>query len=152
MDDHNKPPRRKPAKTSLPFALEKEELTAALNAKLPKMVQPPPLAPPSQVLTPPVEVQGTAAPSFDASSDKAASYAVYPNDGYDCDGRYEGHLQTRFNSSQVDDREHLARADFRYQQANRRPNPARGYVDSYSAPYSDQYVYGQGLRTSYEAP
>jgi hypothetical protein len=151
MDHHNKPSRRKPAKTSLPSASEKEELMAALNAKLPKVVQPPPLAPPLQVSMPPVEDQGTAAPPFDASSDKAASYAVYPNDGYDCDGRYGGHLQSRFNSSQVDDHEHLARAEFRYQQANRRPTPAPGYVDAYSAPYSDQHAYGQGLRASYEA-
>jgi hypothetical protein len=81
MDD--KPHRRRPAKTSLPSASEKEELTAALNAKLPKVVQPPPLAPPLQAPLP-VEDQGTAGPSFDASSDKAASYAAYPNDGYNC--------------------------------------------------------------------
>jgi hypothetical protein len=52
----------------------------------------------------------------------------------------------------VDDREAQARADFRYHQANRRPNPAPGYGDHFSASYSDQGVYGQGLRTSYEEP
>jgi hypothetical protein len=112
-------------KTSLPSASEKEVLTAALNANLPKVVPPLPLATPSQA-TPPVEVQGTATPSIDASSEQAPSYAVYPNDGYNCDGRYGGHLQTCYNSSQVDDCEHLARANFCYQQANCRPNPAPG--------------------------
>jgi hypothetical protein len=152
MDGH-KPSQKKPAKTSLPSAIEKEEMTASLNAKLPKLVQPTPLEPPPKFFAPPVEDSGTSAPLFDASSNAAALFlAVYPNDGYNYEGRYGGHQPTRFNSSQVDDREHNARAEYRYQQATHRPTPAPGYVDPYSASYSDSYAYGQGHRASYEAP
>jgi hypothetical protein len=151
MDDH-KPSRKKPAKTSLPSLSEKEAMTTALNSKLPKLVQPAPLEPP-KVFAPPVEDPGTSAPPFDASSNAAASFpAVYPNNGYDCEGRYGGQLTMHFNSSQVDDREHNTRAEYRYQQATRRPTPAPGYVDPYSAPYSDPYAYGQGHCASYKAP
>jgi hypothetical protein len=122
--------------------------STAASTKMPNVVLPPPLTTPSQA-APTVEDQGTTAPSFGASSDQP-SYVVYPNDGYDCDGRYRGQLKTHFNSSQVDGREAQARADFRYHQANRRPNPVPGYGDHFSAAYSDQGVYGQGLRTSYE--
>jgi hypothetical protein len=46
----------------------------------------------------------------------------------------------RFNSSLVDDTEHNARAEYRYQQ------------DPCSAPYSDPNAYSQGFHASYEAP
>jgi hypothetical protein len=151
MDDHNKPSRRKPAKTSLPSASGKEALTTALNSKLPKLVQPAPLEP-AKVFAPSVEDMGTPAPSFDASSNVAASTAAYPDEGYNYGDRYGGYQATPYNSSQVDDREHHARVEFHYQQATRRPTPAPGYVDAYSAPYSDPYVYGQGLCASNEAP
>jgi hypothetical protein len=76
--DNQKPSRKKPAKTSLPS--EKEALTAALNAKLPKPVQSAPLEPPPKFFAPPVEDPGTSAPLFDTSSNTAASFpAVYPN-------------------------------------------------------------------------
>jgi hypothetical protein len=156
MDDHNKPSRRKPAKTSLPSVLEKEAMTTALNAKFPKSVQPAPLEP-AKVFMLPVEDMGTPAPSFDASSNVAASSNIaYPNEGYDYGDRYGGNLPTRYNSSQVDDREHHARAEFCYQQDTHRPTPAPGYMDAYSAPYtvgySDPYAYGQGFHASFEAP
>jgi hypothetical protein len=128
-------------------------MTATLNAKLPKPVQSTPIEPPPKFLAPPVEDPGTSAPLLDASSNAAASFlAVYPNNGYDNEGRYRSYLGTRFNSTQVDDREHSARAEDRYQQATCWPLPAPGYVDPYSAPYSDPYAYGQGHSASYEAP
>jgi hypothetical protein len=136
MDDHNKPSRRKPAKTSLPSASEKEALTTALNSKLPKSVQSAPLEP-AKDFAPSVKDMGTPAPSFDASSNLAASTAAYPDEGYNYGDCYGGYQAIRYNSSQVDDRNHHARAEFRYQQATRRPTPAPGYVDAYSAPYSD---------------
>jgi hypothetical protein len=152
MDDHNKPSRRKPAKTSLPSILEKEAMTTALNAKLPKSVQPAPLEP-AKVYAPPVKDMGMPAPSFDATSNVAASgNMAYSDKGYDYRDYYGGNQPTRYNSSQVDDCKHHARAEFRYQQATRRPTPTPGYVDAYSAPYSDQYAYGQGLCPFFEAP
>jgi hypothetical protein len=151
MDDRNKPSRRKLAKTSLPSAEEKEALTTAFNSKLPKSVQPAPLKL-AKVFAPSVGNLGTPAPSFNASSKVAASSTAYSDEGYDYGDRYGGYQATRYNSSQVDDREHDARADFCYQQANRRPMPAPGYVDAYSAPYSDPNAYGQCLHASFEAP
>jgi hypothetical protein len=93
---------------------EKEALTTALNSKLPKSVQPAPLEP-AKVLATSVEDMGTPIPSFDAPSNVAASTAAYPDEGYDYRDRYRGYQATRYNSSQVDDREHHARAKFRYQ-------------------------------------
>jgi hypothetical protein len=126
-------------------------LKTALNSKLPKLVQPAPLES-AKVFVPSVEDMGTPTPSFDASSNMAASTAAYLDEGYNYRDRYGGYQATCYNSSQVDDREHHARAEFRYQQATRRPTPAPGYVDAYSAPYSDPYAYGQGLRASNKAP
>jgi hypothetical protein len=58
----------------------------------------------------------------------------------------------RFNSSQVDDKEHNARAEYRHQQSVRRPMLAPGWMDPYSVPYSDPNAYSQGYNASYEAP
>jgi hypothetical protein len=66
-------------------------------------------------------------------------------------GRYGGYHATCFNSSQVDDQEADARADYRYHQYCH-PTPAPGYVDAYSAPYSDPNAQGQGLRASHDEP
>jgi hypothetical protein len=172
--NNDKPHRKRPAKSSTPSVVPvsnvpdlaslpvvypyvkypgqdkktkgKEASTAATTNK-PSVVQPPPLTTPSQA-APSVEVQGTSAPSFGASFEP--SPMVYPDDGYVCDSRYGGQLPTRFNSSQVDDREAHARADFLYHQVNRHLNPAPGYDNHFSAAYSDQGVYSQGLRTSFE--
>jgi hypothetical protein len=129
-------------------------MVASLDRKLCKPVQPTPLEPPPKPFIPPVEELGVSAPLFNASSNMAASFpAVYPNNyGYDDEsGRY-GNPGTRFNSSQVDDTEHNARAEYRYQQGVRRPMPAPGWTDPYSAPYSDPNAYSQGYNASYEAP
>jgi hypothetical protein len=163
--DNDKPHRKRPAKSSLPDLVSlpvvypnvkypgqdkktkgKEASTAALTNK-PNVVQPLPVTTPSQA-APSAEIQGTSAPFFGASFEP--SCAVYPDDGYVCDGQYGGQLLTRFNSTQVDDREAHARADFRYHKANRHLNPAPGYGDHFSVAYSDQGVYGQDLRTSFE--
>jgi hypothetical protein len=132
MDDYNKPSRRKPAKTSLPSALEKEAMTTSLNSKLPKSIQRAPLDP-AKVFVPSVEDMGTPAPSFDASSNVAASNAAYPD--------YGSNKLTRYNSSQVDDREHHARAEFRYQHATRRPMLVPRYMDAYSAPCTATHMH-----------
>jgi hypothetical protein len=95
MDDHNKPSRRKPAKTSLPSASEKEALTTALNSELPQLVQPAPLEP-AKVFAPSVKDLGTPTPSFDASSNVAASSAAYPDEGYNHGDRYGGYQATRY--------------------------------------------------------
>jgi hypothetical protein len=128
-------------------------MAATLNQKLPKPVQPTPLEPPPKSFMPPVEEPGASAPLFDASSNTATSFpAVYPNNyGYDDEGRY-GYHGTRFNSSQVDDKEHNARAEYRYQQSVRRPMPVLGWTEPYSAPYSDPNAYSHGYNASYEAP
>jgi hypothetical protein len=154
MDDHKHSRRNeKPAKASLPSLSEKEEMATTLNQKLPKPVQPTPLEPPPKLFTPPVEEPGASAPLFDASFTMAALFpAVYPkNYGYEDESRY-GYQGTRFNSSQVDDKEHNARAEYRYQQSVRRPMPVPGWTDPYSAPYSDPNAYSQGYNVSYEAP
>jgi hypothetical protein len=172
--DSDKPHRKRPAKSSIPSAVpvsnvpdlaslpvvypnvkypgqdkktKGKEASSAATTINPSAVQSPPLTTPSQA-APSVEMQSKSAPSFGASFEP--SPAVYPDDGYVCDSRYGGQLPTRLNSSQVDDQEAHARADFRYHQANRRPNPAPGYGDHFSAAYSDQGAYGQGFRTSFE--
>jgi hypothetical protein len=126
-----------------------------LNRKLPKSswvpVQPAPLDQ-FKVFMPPVGDLGTATPPYDASYNVAALSVVYPDEGYDYGDRYGGYQATRFNSSQVDDQEANARADYRYHHASRCPMPAPGFVDVYSAPYSDPNAHGQGLCASHNAP
>jgi hypothetical protein len=60
-----------------------------------------------------VEVQPTALPTFDGTSN-AESQGVYP-DGYDYGACYCGHQTTRFNSTLVADDEADARAEWQYQ-------------------------------------
>jgi hypothetical protein len=155
MDDHKRSRRNeKPSRTSLPSQSEKKEMAASLNRKLPKPVQPTPLEPPPKPFTQLVEEPGAPAPLFNASSNSAASFpAIYPNNsGQDnVSGRF-GCPGTRFNSSLVDDTEHSARAEYRYQQGVQRPRPAPGWTDPYSAPYRDPNAYSQGFHASYEAP
>jgi hypothetical protein len=145
----DKPSKRKPAKQTLS---SKEAMESELNRKLHKStwvpVQPAPLAQ-SEVFMPPVGVSDTAAPTFDGTSNMVASSGVYPDEGYNYGDRYGGYPATRYNSTQVDDEEADARADYRYHQYHQ---PAPEYVCAYSAPYSDPNARGQGLCTSHDEP
>jgi hypothetical protein len=99
------------ALVSLPRGSRRRLLSLHSKARL-KSVQPAPLEPP-QVFAPPVGDLGTAAPPYeDAPSNMVASSNACP-DGYD----YGGYQATRFNSSQVDNRECDARVEYRYHQA-----------------------------------
>jgi hypothetical protein len=100
---------------------------------------------------PPVWVSDTAAPTFDRTSNVEASSGVYPDEGYDYGDRYGGYQATRYNSTQVDDDEACARADYRYHWYHQ-PAPAPEYVGVYSTPYSDLNARGRGLRTSHDEP
>jgi hypothetical protein len=100
--------KRKPANSSHPSHEEKEVMTAELEKARLKddrpSVQPTPLELP-QVFVPPVGDLGTAAPPYeDTSSNAAAASNVCP-EGYDYGDHYGGYQATRFNSSQLDDRE-----------------------------------------------
>jgi hypothetical protein len=145
MDERpNKLSKSKPAKTSHPSFEEKEAMTAELEKARLKSV---PLEPP-QVFAPPVGDSGTAAPPYeDASSNVAAASNVCP-EGYDYGDRYGGYQATRFNSTQVEDREYDARVEYRYHQATRRLSSVPGYGDAYSASFNDPNAYGQGHRAS----
>jgi hypothetical protein len=151
MDDRqNKPSKRKPVKSSYE---EKEAMTAELEKAHLKddrpSVQPTPLEPPH--FEPPVGDLGTAAPPYEVSSHEAAASNAYP-EGYDYGGHYGGYQATRFNSTQLDDRECDAGAEYRYHQATRCPTSAPGYVGAYSAPFNDPNAYGQGHHASNAAP
>jgi hypothetical protein len=149
MDDRpNKPSKRKLAKSAQPSHEEKKAMTVELEKARLKddrpSVQPAPLEPHFE---PPVGDLGTAAPPYvDNSSHEAAASNIYP-EGYDYGGRYGGYQATRFKSSQLDDRECDARAEYNYQ-VSRRPTSAPGYVGSYSAHFNDPNAYGQGHRAS----
>jgi hypothetical protein len=152
IENNNKPSKRKPAKSSVPSTREKEAMKRELDRKLPKLnwvaVQTAPLEQ-STVFTPPVGDLGTAALPYDGPSNVAASSVDYPDERYDYGDCYGGYQATRFNSTQVDDKEADAKADYRYHQY-RHPTPAPGYMDAYSEPYSDSNA--QGLCASHVKP
>jgi hypothetical protein len=131
MDDRpNKPSKRKPAKSAQPSNKEKEVMTAELEKARLKdeqpLVQPTPLEPPPH-FEPPVGDLGTAAPPLnDYHSNEAAASDVGP-DGYNYGGSYGGYQATRFNSSQLDDHECDARAEYNFH-ASRRVSSAPGYA------------------------
>jgi hypothetical protein len=80
----------------------------------------------------PVEVQPTAVPTFDGTSNEELQ-GVYP-DGYDYGARYGGHQTTRFNNSLVNDDKADARAEWRYQRHRQSAQPA-----VYAGPYTTSY-------------
>jgi hypothetical protein len=131
MDERsNKLTKRKPAKSSQPSHEEKEAMTAELEKARLKddrpSVQPTPLEPPH--FEPPVGNFGTAAPPYeDTSSNAAAASNVY-SEGYDYGDHYRGYQATCFKSTQLDNCECDARAEYCYHQAMRRPTFAPGYM------------------------
>jgi hypothetical protein len=157
----DKPSKRKPAKPTL---TSQEAIESKLNRKLPKSmlvpVQPAPLEQ-SKVFAPPVRDLDTAPPAYDRTSNVVALSGVYPDEGYNYGDRYGGYHATRFNSTQVDDQEADAMADYRYHQVPQvlryyryhqyhHPTPALEYVGAYSALYSDPNAQVQGLPTSHD--
>jgi hypothetical protein len=97
----------------------------------------------------PVGVLDAAAPTFDGLYNVEASSGFNPDEGYDYEDRYGGYQATRYNSTQVDDDEADARADYRY---HRYHQPAPEYVGAYSAPFTDPNARGRGLRASHDEP
>jgi hypothetical protein len=124
----DKPSKRKPAKPTL---TSKEAMESELNQKLPKStwvpVQHAPLEQ-SEVFAPPVGDLDTATPTYNGTSNVVALSGVY-----DYGDRYGGYQATRYNSTQVDDQEADARADYWYHQYHQ-PMPAPEYEGAYSAP------------------
>jgi hypothetical protein len=112
-----------------------QDMESELNKTLPKRgcgsrpVQYTPLTEEAIAL---VEVQPTAVPTFDGTSN-AESQGVYP-DGYEYGARYGGHQTTRFNSSLVIDDKADARAEWRYQCHHQSAQPA-----VYAGPYTTSY-------------
>jgi hypothetical protein len=119
-----------------------KDMESELNKTLPKRgcgshpVQTTPLI---EEAVAPVEVQPTAVPTFDWTSN-AESQGVYP-DGYDYGARYGGHQTTRFNSSLVNDEKADARAEWQYQRHRQSAQPA-----VYAGPYMTSYPSAQSSR------
>jgi hypothetical protein len=90
----------------------------------------------------------TSAPTFYGTSN-LESQGFYSDEGYDYGARYGGFQATRFNSSQVNDEEADARADFRYHR-HRQSAQVTGYVGAYSAPFSDPSARSRSFRASYD--
>jgi hypothetical protein len=112
----DKPSKRKPAKSTL---TSKEAMESELNRKLPKSTWVPDQHAPleqSEVFAPPIRDLDTAAPTYDGTSNVVASSGVHPDESYDYGDRYGGYQATRYNSTQVDDQEADARANYRYHQ------------------------------------
>jgi hypothetical protein len=147
----DKPSKRRLAKYTL---FSKEDMESELNRKLPNpsswvLVQPAPLTQMEEFA--PVGVKVAAAPTFDGTSNLEASSGFYPDEGYDYGDRYGRFQATRYNSSQVNDDEADARADYRYHWYHQ-PAPAPGYMGAYSAPFIDPNARGRGLCASHDEP
>jgi hypothetical protein len=130
-----------------PSQEEKEAMTATLEKALLKdehpAVQSGPLKPPPN-FKPPTGDLGTAAPPLEHSSEVAAAPNVDMD--YDYGGCYGGYQPTRFNSTLLNDSECDSRAEYIHHATRRHPS-APGYA-SYSAPFSNPVMYGQGYRAS----
>jgi hypothetical protein len=144
----DKPSKQRLAKDTLS---SKEDMESELNKKLPKPNSWVPVqsAPLTQEDFAPVGVQASSAPTFDGTSNLDESSGFYPDEGYDYGARYGGFQATRFNSSQVNDKEADARADFRYHRY-RQTAQAPGYVGVYSAPFIDPSARGRGFCASHD--
>jgi hypothetical protein len=111
-----------------------KDMESELNKTLPNAkcgscpVQSTPLT--EEVLAP-VEVQPTAVPTLDGTSN-AGLQGVYP-DGYDHEARYGGYQATRFNSTLVTDDKADTRAEWRYQWQYQAQSAA------YAGPYATSY-------------
>jgi hypothetical protein len=128
----------------------KEDMESELNRKLPKPTWVPvQLAPlmQSEDFAPVGVKDPAAAPTFDGTSNMEATSGFYPDEGYNYGDRYGGYQATRFNSSQVNDQEADARADYRY---HRYHHPAQ--APGYSAPFIDPNARGRGLYASHDEP
>jgi hypothetical protein len=143
----DKPSKRRHARNTLS---SKEDMESELNRKLPKLDSWVPVqsAPLTEEGLASVEVQPCSAPTFDGTSN-IESQGFYPDEGYDYGERYAVYQSTHFNSSQVNDEEADARADFRYHQ-HRQSAQTAGYVGAYSAPFSDPSARSRGFRASFD--
>jgi hypothetical protein len=151
IDDSKHSRRQKhPSARSHPSQSEKDEMTDSLNRILPKLVQPSLVEPLLTTIAPLTSGTGATAPLYNASSISAASLPVVsPNVKYpgqdDVSSDRFSNPGMRVNSTQVDDTEQAARAEYLYQKGIHRSNPAPGWPGPYSAPYSDSGAfYGHG--------
>jgi hypothetical protein len=113
-----------------------QDMESELNRTLPKCgykSRPVQTTPLTEEAVAPVEVQPTAVPTFDGTSN-VESQGVYP-DGYDYGVRYGGHQTNRFNKSLVNNDEADARAEWRYQRHRQSAQPA-----VYAAPYTTSFL------------
>jgi hypothetical protein len=129
-----------------------QDMESKLNKTLPNTKRgcgscPVQSTPRTEEVVAPVEVQPTAVPTLDGTSN-AGLQGVYP-DGYDHGVRYGGHQATRFNSTLVADDIADARAEWRYQ---RQYQQAQSAV--YAGPYTTSYHSARSsrFRASFDDP